>query len=168
MPAANLQSKVIRHVRWKPCLPNTALCFNPRSKMFGRFGLHERLVEHHVGAVLAEFEHRLECARWTVYDIRRLFFARGNDLAREGPAWRSTRARFTGTRAADGQWLRHHAGEPTDRDARVWLRGQAPSSTYPRVEHFIGATLEGTSDKQRRSFDKQWSAVTGGKLFDLA
>jgi hypothetical protein len=50
----------------------------------------------------------------------------------------------------------------------VWLRGQTPSSTYPRVEHFIGATLEGTADKQRRSFDRQWSAVTGDKLFDLA
>ncbi len=145
-----------------------ALFFNPRSKMFGRFSLHDRLVEHHIDAVLVEFERRLECAQWTVYDVRRLFFARGNDPTSKGPAWRSTRARFTGTRAPAGQWLRDHAGEPTDPDGRVWLRGQTPSSTYPRVEHFIGATLEGTADKQRRSFDKQWSAVTGDKLFDLA
>jgi hypothetical protein len=54
--------------------------------MFGRFSLHDRLVEHHIDAVVAEFEHRLEYAQWTVYDVRRLFFARGNDPARKGPA----------------------------------------------------------------------------------
>ncbi|MFJ1767996.1 hypothetical protein ACIOD2_47305 [Amycolatopsis sp. NPDC088138] len=68
--------------------------------MFGKFSLHDRLVEHHIDTVLAEFEHRLASAQWTVYEVRCLFFPRGNDPARKRPGWGSARARFTGSRAA--------------------------------------------------------------------
>jgi hypothetical protein len=77
-----------------------ALFFNPCSKMFGKVSLRDHLIEHGIHSVLTEFEHQLDQTQWTVHEVRRLFFPRNNDATRKGPAWRSTRARFTATRAA--------------------------------------------------------------------
>jgi hypothetical protein len=35
------------------------------------------------------------------------------------------------------------------------------------VEHFFGASLAGTLDKERRSFARHWTTVTGDNLFSL-
>jgi hypothetical protein len=144
-----------------------ALFFNPRSRMFGRHSLHERLVDDGNHVALQRFEQQLNQAQWSVYEVRRLFFARKGDPTSKGPGWRSTRTRFTGTRAQARSWIRRHVGAVTDNTGRFWLRGQQPADSYPRVEHFIGMSLAGTLDKERPSFAKHWAAVTGEKLFEL-
>ncbi|WP_052121233.1 hypothetical protein [Amycolatopsis sp. MJM2582] len=143
-----------------------ALFFNPRSRMFGRHSLYDRLVEDDNLVALARFEQQLDRSQWSVYEVRRLFFPRAANPNKKGPGWRSTRARFTGTRHEALAWIRDNIGAP-DETGRVWIRRQATDGPYPRTEHFIGATLAGTADKERRSFAKHWAAFTGETLFDL-
>jgi hypothetical protein len=60
-----------------------ALFFNPRSKMFDKVSLRDRLIEHGIHSVLTEFEHQLDQTQWTVHEVRRLFFPRNNDATRK-------------------------------------------------------------------------------------
>lgn len=143
-----------------------ALFFNPRSRMFGRHSLYDRLAEDGNVVALSRFEQQLERSPWSVYEVRRLYFPQAADHNRKGPGWRSTRARFTGTRNDALAWIRDNVGSPDD-NGRVWIRRQATDGPYPRTEHFIGASLAGTADKERRNFAKHWAAFTGETLFDV-
>ncbi|MFC9249919.1 hypothetical protein [Amycolatopsis thailandensis] len=143
-----------------------AMFFNPRSRMFGRHSLHDRLAEDGNVIALSRFEQQLERSQWSVYEVRRLYFPQAADRNRKGPGWRSTRARFTGSRREALAWMRDHVGAPDD-TGRVWIRRQATDGPYPRTEHFIGASLAGTADKERRNFAKHWATFTGETLFDV-
>lgn len=143
-----------------------ALFFNPRSKMFGKHSLHERLTADGNTAALALFERRLEESLWSIYDVRRIFFRKSNDQRQKGPGWRSVNPLFTGSRADTLTWLHSNVSGVADPADRVWIAGDDDLETYPRVEHFIGAGQAGTNKKSRAHFGTHWAAITGDTLFD--
>lgn len=136
-----------------------AVALNPNSKLFGSHSLLDRLTEDRNLAALLLFRARLEAEPWSVYDVRRIYFAARNDPTRKGTSWRAVRPTFTGT----AEQARAHLSQagPVDEGGRVWLRRQHTAGPYPRAEHFLVATTAGIRPKSRAAFERHWQLVTG-------
>jgi hypothetical protein len=146
-----------------------AIMLNPNSKLYGTHSLLERLIEDGNTAAIELFRRRLEAQPWSVYDVRRLYFAAKDDPTRKGGAWRSVTPLFTGSAQQARAWLRNNpAGGSLGPDARVWLRHQDEFATYPKAERFLVATLGGVQKKERVNFAKRWHEITGEDLFSAA
>jgi hypothetical protein len=139
-----------------------AVMLNPNSKLYGTHSLLERLIEDGNTRAVELFRHRLETRPWSVYDVRRIYFAAKQDPTRKGTAWRSVKPLFTGTAAAAPAWLAAVGGNhPVDEDGRVWLRPHDPAACYPRAERFLVATAAGVQEKARENFARHWQRITG-------
>ncbi|WP_410570673.1 hypothetical protein [Amycolatopsis sp. cmx-4-61] len=147
-----------------------AVMFNPNSKLYGTHSLLERLIEDGNTCAVELFRHRLENRPWSVYDVRRIYFAAKDDSARKGTAWRSVKPLFTGTAPEARAWLAAAAHDhPVDEDGRVWLRPHNAAAGYPKAERFLLATAAGTQEKERENFSRQWQRITGEEpgLFEV-
>jgi hypothetical protein len=143
-------------------LEAVAMMLNPNSKLYGTHSLLDLLIEDGNTAAIELFRHRMEAKPWSVYDVRRVYFAAQADPMRKGTAWRSVKQLFTGSAGQARAWLRANAtGRPVSADGRVWLRHQDEFVAYPKAERFLVATLAGVQDKERVNFTRQWQRITG-------
>lgn len=141
-----------------------ALCLNPRSMLFGKRTAWSLAREHQLTDVIALAEQRLAAATWTVYDVRRVYQAKGGNQAVKGQGWRAVAPLGSGTREQLTAQLAAMDGfELGALDiARVWIR--RASAPYPSPEHLLTVGPAGVAAKQRPGFAKQWASVLNPQL----
>jgi hypothetical protein len=148
-----------------------AIALNPNSRLYGKHSLFDRLVEDGNFLAVDLFHARLQQQPWSVYELRRVYFAAkldknrrrsAVDPIRKGTSWRSVRPVFTGTMPQAQAELA--AAGPVSSDGRVWLRRPAADALYPRAEQFLVATTAGIAPKHRESFPEHWQCLTGETL----
>jgi hypothetical protein len=148
-------------------LEHVAVAANPRAALFGSKSVRALVTADANSDALAELQGRLAAVEHAVYDVRRVYPARGL-------AARSVTAVMVGTRAQAEEWLaaRVQPDSDTDRDGehgtvtRNWLERRA--DTYPSVERFLVVAPHVIADKQRPGFDAAWQRATNPapRLFD--
>lgn len=138
-------------------LEYAALALNPRMTLF-KSGSVIEMVERDHPAIARRFRRELESGRWSVYEVRRVFHAKG-------VASRSVRCLTTATHrkcraVARRAAARHGARLTTDRFGihRVVLRDRNVEARP--VEAFLVVAPAGIDDKERRSFAASWQAAT--------
>ncbi|HEX3539382.1 MAG TPA: hypothetical protein VHT75_02955 [Acidimicrobiales bacterium] len=117
-------------------LEHVAVAANPRAALFGSKSVAALVTADGNSEALAEPQGRLAAAEHAVYDVRRVYQAKGI-------AARSVIAVMVGTRGEAHRWLAAQAqpDSDTDRDhqdgtvTRIWLRRRV--GTYPNVEQFL-------------------------------
>jgi hypothetical protein len=138
-------------------LEYAALALNPRMTLFKNASVIH-LIEQCYPAIARRFRRELESGPWSLYEVRRVFHAKG-------VASRSVRCLTTAShrrcRAQARREASHHRTRVTV-DAygihRVVLRDR---NTEPRpVEAFLVVAPAGIEDKERRSFAASWQAAT--------
>jgi hypothetical protein len=142
-----------------------ALALNPRSKLYGRHSLANRLTEDGNTTALDIFHQRLYEQSWTVYDVRRIHLPQRGDPTRRGTSWRAVTPLHTTDPAQAVEWLDSHTAGEADADHRIWLHPssshRASQRLYPQVEHFRVATVAGIAAKARPGFAELWQRVAG-------
>ncbi|MFF5085443.1 hypothetical protein ACFY36_51100 [Actinoplanes sp. NPDC000266] len=134
-------------------LEYTAMALNPRMRLFGAHSARELGNLHGLGPLIARADERLATLPWALYDVRRTY---------TGPAaaMRSVRLLAQGSRNSMCAELARLGPVTVDEHGirRVWRHRPRPG--YPRVEHLLVAAPAGVLNKQRRSFEPQWTALT--------
>lgn len=139
------------------CLEYAALALNPRMTLF-KSGSVIRLIEAHHPAIAKRFRRELASRPWSLYEVRRVFHAKG-------VASRSVRCVTTAShrrcRIAARRVAASHGTHVTV-DAygihRVVLRDRNVESRP--VEAFLVVAPAGIDDKERASFSASWQAAT--------
>ncbi len=145
-------------------LEHTATVLNPRSTLFGATSAWRFATRHRLTAVTDAATQAIAGAEHALYEVRRIYHARGGDPAAKGPAWRSVRRLAVGSRAEMTGLLRQRAAAarlPLHLDTRniprVWLR--RPGPPYPTVEHMWTVGPATVADKERPGFTARWTAL---------
>lgn len=136
-----------------------SVALNPRMTRFPRGrSLYDAVARDGNALALARFAADLEARPWTLYEVRRVFYA-------AAVADRKVAALATGDRAAMTQALIDHAaaaGAPVEQDGqhqRATLRRRI-GPAYPQVEHTLVLAPATVADKSRKRFDAAWARAT--------
>lgn len=165
-------------------MERVAMSLNHRSTLFADGSLMAHIRRDGNTAALDAFEDGLDTTAWCLYEVRRIYFAARTadcrashgqtcrdpqpscrDPYTKGTAWRSVRARHTGTRADVRDQLARQADAMDEVviavDGIARARFREPGETYPTGEGFLVAAPAGVADKERPGFEDRWAAVTG-------
>ena len=138
-------------------LEYAALALNPRMTLF-KNGSVIAMVERRHPDIARRFRRQLDTGPWSLYEVRRVFHAKG-------VASRSVRCLATGTRRKCRVLARRAA---KNEGARVTVDGHGINRVVLRdrnvearpVEAFLVVAPAGIEDKERRSFAASWQAAT--------
>lgn len=138
-------------------LEYAALALNPRMTLFKSSSVI-RLIEDHHPAIARLFQRQLDSGPWSLYEVRRVFHAKG-------VASRSVRCLATASRRrcraeARRMAARHRTRVTVDGYGihRVVLRDRNVEARP--VEAFLVVAPAGIDDKERSSFAASWQAAT--------
>ncbi|MFF4989652.1 hypothetical protein ACFY19_20835 [Streptosporangium saharense] len=150
-------------------MEHVAVALNPRQGLIAGSRLADVLAARtDAGPLLAAFDAHLGDQPWAVYEVKRVFRARADDMMRPANAVRSLRrlVELDGARAdvldrLDALADLHEM--PVEHDGahrRVWLRHR--NIYYPCVEHAFVAAPALVPDKVGPAFDAAWEAALKG------
>lgn len=133
-----------------------ALALNPRMKLYGKRSLVDAIEKTPLPQALAVLTARLASVEWGIYEVRRVYIAKGRAL-------RSIRLVTTGTHAAMGARLAQ-SGTPLPGAmgvARVYL-AERVEGTYPTTEHLLALCPALPKDKELPRFEAEWQKANAG------
>lgn len=152
-----------------------ALCLNPRSTLFRSGSMYSFIERDGNDEALAHFQHKLEASSYALYEVRRLYYAKGR-------ADRAVERLANGTRLEmDREWESRSQGLALKEQhgiAYAYVQEREPDS-YPAFEHFLVVAPDEVDSKTRYGFDKfdaKWNSLNPlyaesngqGELFALA
>ncbi|TMR97285.1 hypothetical protein [Nonomuraea basaltis] len=142
---------------------------NPRQGLIGGRQLYDALLDVEGGPeLLAEFQEHLNCMPWAIYDVRRAFRAKADDMMKPANAARSMTRIATGDRADIVGLLdymaNHHlppgARYEIGRHQRVWLHERNIYYPCPEQAFVTGPAL--AIDKTNKTFAEAWEEALKG------
>ncbi|MFI6900365.1 hypothetical protein ACIBKY_03835 [Nonomuraea sp. NPDC050394] len=146
-----------------------AVAANPRQGLIGGAQLFDALLDFEGGpSLLADFQEHLNCMPWAVYDVRRAFRAKTDDMMKHANAVRSMTRIATGERAdmvrlldyMATHYLPSGARYENGRHQRVWIHERNIYYPCPEQAFVTGPAL--AIDKVNDSFAEAWEAALKG------
>ena len=150
-----------------------ALCINPRSTLFRKGSMFSFIEADGNEEALAHFYHKLDTTTWGLYEVRRLYHAKGK-------AARAVEKLAHGTREEmDREWEQRAAGLTLREEHGIGYAyvQEREEGTYPAFEHFFVVAPDEVETKTRYGFDNfdaKWASLnpalgrSQGELFSAA
>lgn len=135
-----------------------ALCINPRNTLFRKGSMYSFVEADGNEEALAHFYQKLETTTYGLYEVRRLYYAKGK-------ADRAVEKLAQGTREEmDREWEARSAGLTLREEHGIgyaYVQEREPD-TYPAFEHFFVVAPDEVETKTRYGFEKfnaKWEAL---------